>query len=111
MAPRKVLRPGPAPLIRPYAFLASGRGIETDSLRGPVTGSDPTGPGTLLWAETAAAGWRASVNGHELTHARAFNWTNAYVLPARGSVSLARPRGQSLCAHYAQRHFSRNHFA
>ena len=57
-------------------------------MRGSVTDSEPAGPGTLLWAETAAGGWRATVDGHELAHSRAFNWTNAYVLPERGSISV-----------------------
>ena len=95
--PRRAVVPAGTPVTPPYSTgtagalasaLGSDAGTVAVGVRGPVSGSKPTGPGTLLWAETAAAGWHATVGGHELAHARAFNWTNAYVLPARGSVSL-----------------------
>ena len=63
-------------------------------MRGSVTDSKPAGPGTLLWAETAAGGWRVTVDGHELAHSRAFNWTNVYVLPERVSISLRYHAGR-----------------
>ena len=55
---------------------------------GPVHQSRPAGPGTLLWAEAAAAGWHASAGGHDLVHARAFDWTNAFALPERAPVGI-----------------------
>ena len=95
--PRRALVPAGTPVNPPLASGARG-GLESAAqsdagavaigVRGPVNGSSPTGPGTLLWAETAAAGWRATVGGQELAHSRAFNWTNSYALPQRGSVSL-----------------------
>jgi hypothetical protein len=100
--PRRAVVPAGTPVTPPFSTgtagaLASARassaGAVARGVRGPVSGSDPTGPGTLLWAETAAAGWHATVAGHELTHARAFNWTNAYVMPTRGSVSLGYHAG------------------
>ena len=58
----------------------------------PVAGrlgnSAPTGPGTLLWAEAASAGWHASAGGRDLTRSTAFDWTNAFALPAHASTAL-----------------------
>jgi hypothetical protein len=95
--PRRAVVPAGTPVTPPFssgtrgaleAAASSDAAAVALGVRGPLSGSDPAGPGTLLWAETAASGWRASVAGHELAHARAFNWTNAYVLPRRASVSL-----------------------
>jgi GT2 family glycosyltransferase len=95
--PRRAVVPAGTPVTPPYSTgtagalasaAASDAGSVARGVRGPVSGSDPTGPGSVLWAETAGRGWHAQVDGHDLVHARAFNWTNAYVMPARGSVSL-----------------------
>jgi GT2 family glycosyltransferase len=95
--PRRAVVPAGTPVTAPLASgargaLAAAASSNTSDVargvRGSVTDSDPTGPGTLLWAETAAGGWHASAGGHDLVHARAFDWTNAYVLPQRASVAL-----------------------
>ncbi len=58
----------------------------------PVAGrlgrSAPTGPGTLLWAEAASAGWHARAGGRDLTRSTAFDWTNAFSLPSHASTAL-----------------------
>jgi hypothetical protein len=100
--PRRAVVPAGTPVMPPFSpgtagalasAASSDAGAVARGVRGAVGGSDPTGPGTLLWAETAAAGWHATVSGHDLVHARAFNWTNAYEMPARGSVSLSYHAG------------------
>jgi hypothetical protein len=55
---------------------------------GPVGHSKATGPGTLLWAEAADPGWHANASGKRLARSKAFDWTNAFDLPSRGSVGL-----------------------
>jgi hypothetical protein len=55
---------------------------------GPVTHSKATGPGTLLWAEAADAGWHANARGKRLVQSKAFDWTNAFDLSGRASVGL-----------------------
>jgi hypothetical protein len=59
------------------------------AVRGPVSGSEPTGPGTLLWDEAANSGWHASVDGHGATRRDAFGWTNAFALDRRGDVDIS----------------------
>jgi GT2 family glycosyltransferase len=55
---------------------------------GEVHESKATGPGTLLWAEAADAGWKASANGKQLARSKAFDWTNAFALTDRAPVGL-----------------------
>ncbi|MDQ1467674.1 MAG: hypothetical protein QOH10_2089, partial [Actinomycetota bacterium] len=55
---------------------------------GPIGHSLATGPGTLLWAEAADAGWHATANGKGLSRAAAFDWTNAFALTDRAPVGL-----------------------
>jgi hypothetical protein len=56
---------------------------------GPRDGSDPTGPGTLVWAEAANSGWKAKVDGRDAPHLDAFGWTNGYTLTGKDSVALS----------------------
>jgi hypothetical protein len=58
-------------------------------VRGPISNSDPTGPGTLLWAEGANSGWHASFDGHSAQRTDAFGWTNAFALDRRGHVDIS----------------------
>jgi hypothetical protein len=58
-------------------------------VRGSVSDSDPTGPGTLLWGEAASSGWHASVDGHGAPRDDAFGWTNAFALDRRGHVDIS----------------------
>jgi hypothetical protein len=55
---------------------------------GRVGKSAPAGPGTLLWAEASDPGWHARVGGRDATHTAAFDWTNAFALPARASTDV-----------------------
>ena len=57
-------------------------------IAGPLHRSVPIGPGTLLWAEAADNGWRASAPGLNLVRTNAFAWTNAFVLPAHAAVGI-----------------------
>jgi hypothetical protein len=94
--PRRAVVPADTPVTPvepgPAAGLAnaarSDAAIDAKGVNGSVHGSDPAGPGTLLWAESAAGGWHATAAGHDLAHSRAFNWTNAYALPVHASVAL-----------------------
>ena len=56
---------------------------------GPISDSDPTGPGTLLWAEAADSGWKATVDGETAPRSDAFGWTNAFELTDSGPVDLS----------------------
>ena len=49
---------------------------------GPVSDSDATGPGTLLWAEAANSGWKATLDGDTASRHDAFGWTR-FVRPHR----------------------------
>jgi GT2 family glycosyltransferase len=62
--------------------------IEAHGVVGPVRRSAPTGPGTLLWAEAANPGWHATADGADLTRRTAFDWTNAFAMPANASVAI-----------------------
>jgi hypothetical protein len=62
---------------------------DVDVVRGPRSGSEPTGPGTFLWSEAADSGWRAEVDGERASRTDAFGWTNAFALEERGSVELS----------------------
>ena len=56
---------------------------------GPVSDSDATGPGTLLWAEAANSGWKATLDGDTASRHDAFGWTNSFDLTGTGSVDLS----------------------
>jgi hypothetical protein len=58
------------------------------AVSGAVGHSRATGPGTLLWAEAANAGWHASASGKRLPRSTAFDWTNAFTLTDRAPVDL-----------------------
>lgn len=58
------------------------------AVRGPLGGSDPAGPGTLLFAESAHDGWRAELDGERVERAEGLPGTNAFTLPGEGSVAL-----------------------
>ncbi len=76
----------------------AGAGLETavqrdattqpQGVAGPVNNSAPVGPGTLLWAEASNRRWQARAGGRELAHTSAFDWTNAFALPATASVAI-----------------------
>jgi GT2 family glycosyltransferase len=55
---------------------------------GRVGASAAIGPGTLLWAEAANSGWRATASGRPLERSKAFDWTNAFALPDHASVAV-----------------------
>jgi hypothetical protein len=59
------------------------------AVKGPQSGSDPAGPGTLLWAESANSGWHATVNGTRAPRSDAFGWTNGFDVRNRGKVDLS----------------------
>lgn len=73
-----------------------------DPVTGPRGGSDPAGPGTLLWAEAADGGWRASSGGEALDRRDAFEWTNAFELTERAGVSLTFDAGARRALAYLQ---------
>ena len=58
------------------------------AVSGSLGGSDPAGPGTLLFAESEHDGWRAEVDGERVERVRAVPGTNAFALTERGSVAL-----------------------
>jgi GT2 family glycosyltransferase len=94
--PRRATVPAITPLSPatsgPAAGLAlaarSNASLVAHGVNGSVHGSDPVGPGTLLWAEAADPGWHATAGGKTLPRFSAFNWTNAFPLPAHESVGL-----------------------
>ena len=61
---------------------------DADPLRGPVTDSARTNPGTILWSEAFDGDWRAQAGGERLDHVEPFGLTNGFVLPERASVSI-----------------------
>ena len=65
----------------------------TVAVTGPRSDSAPAGPGTLLWAEAADGGWRASVDGQGAPRRDALGWTNAFELEANGPVDLSYAGG------------------
>jgi hypothetical protein len=77
---------------------ASGTGLEVAArsnagsvahgVGGSLGHSDEAPAGTLLWAEAANGSWHASANGKQLTRSTAFDWTNAFALPAAASVGI-----------------------
>jgi hypothetical protein len=94
--PRRASVPASTPLAPgasgPAAGLAlaarSNPAVVAHGVNGPLNNSDPTGPGSLLWAEAADPGWHATAGGSGLSRSLAFNWTNAFALPAHESVGL-----------------------
>lgn len=72
----------------PLAASAGAELSEAKALRGPVGGSAPAGPGLLLWAEGHDARWRAESDGRPLEHVQPFGWSNGFVVPERGAVSI-----------------------
>jgi GT2 family glycosyltransferase len=56
---------------------------------GPISHSDATGPGTLLWAEAANSGWKATLDGDAASRHDAFGWTNSFDLTGTGSIDLS----------------------
>ena len=42
----------------------------------------------MLWSEAADTGWHARAGGRDLTRSTAFDWTNAFSLPAHASTAL-----------------------
>ncbi|HEX6310957.1 MAG TPA: glycosyltransferase family 2 protein [Acidimicrobiia bacterium] len=59
-----------------------------EPLRGPVTGSAPAAPGTVLWSEAFDDDWQARSGGERLDHVEPFGLVNGYVLAERGSVAI-----------------------
>jgi hypothetical protein len=55
---------------------------------GPLGGSAPAGPGTLMYGESENAGWHARSGGAAAPRADGVGWTNSFELDARGSVAL-----------------------
>jgi hypothetical protein len=47
-----------------------------------------TGPGTLLWSESANPRWVATVNGRRVARRDAFGWTNAFALDSNAPVHV-----------------------
>jgi hypothetical protein len=58
------------------------------SVKGSLSDSSSTGPGTLLWSEAFDSDWEASASGQGLDHVEPFGFSNGYVLPERASVSI-----------------------
>ena len=80
-------------------LLLLDRGAVTPLPAGPVTASVDVPPGTgartLLLVEPADGGWRATLDGRELTGRRFDGWALAYDVPAEGG-RLELRRGQGL---------------
>jgi GT2 family glycosyltransferase len=74
----------------------------TVPVTGPQESSDPTGPGTLLWAEAADSGWQATTDGAEAPRRDAFGWTNAFTLTSDASVDLSFSGGAARYLVYLQ---------
>jgi GT2 family glycosyltransferase len=62
---------------------------DAQPVKGPLAKSEPAGPGTLLWAEAANSGWRATLDGKRAPRSDAYGWTNAFTLDRRGRVDLS----------------------
>jgi hypothetical protein len=62
---------------------------DAQPVTGPRSDSNPTGPGTLLSADAANSGWKATVNGETAPRSDAFGWTNSFELAANGAVDLS----------------------
>jgi hypothetical protein len=62
--------------------------VGAEPVRGSWRASEPVEPGTLLVAEQHDDGWRAEIDGERLARADGIPTTNAFVVPARGSVAL-----------------------
>jgi GT2 family glycosyltransferase len=79
------------PVDSPDPLAAAQRTSVPDAkaVKGPLSGSDPAGPGMLLWAESANSGWRASVGGKRAPRSDAFGWTNGFEVSSRGPVDLS----------------------
>lgn len=74
----------------------------SEPVTGPLDGSDPAGPGTLLWAEAADGGWHARADGARLARDDAFGWTNAFALPEPGRVAISFDAGPRRVVAYLQ---------
>jgi hypothetical protein len=70
------------------AAARSDAGSVARGIDGPMSDSDEVPAGTVLWAEAAGGGWRASASGSTLERSAAFDWTNAFELPERASVGI-----------------------
>lgn len=55
--------------------------------------SRPTGPGTVVWSQSADSNWRATADGATLSRVTAFGWSNAFVLPDRAPVTITYDGG------------------
>jgi GT2 family glycosyltransferase len=77
--------------------LAGAKGVG-----GPLDGSRPTGPGTMLWAEASHEDWSGSVDGNGVERDAAFNWTNSFQLDQRGSTKLQFDAGPKRYLVYLQ---------
>jgi GT2 family glycosyltransferase len=62
-------------------------------VRGAIGASAVTDPGTVLFAEQYASGWRAVDRGQVLDHRRAFGWSNAFVATEPGTVAIRYDAG------------------
>ncbi len=57
-------------------------------VRGPMRASRLPRSGTFLFGEAYDGRWRATVDGDDLEHRRAFGWSNAYVAPSPATADL-----------------------
>jgi hypothetical protein len=57
-------------------------------VRGPMHASQVPKAGMFLFGEAYDGRWRATVEGDQLTHRRAFGWSNAYATPSRATANL-----------------------
>jgi hypothetical protein len=58
------------------------------AVRGSPSGSDPTGPGLVLWSEAFDRDWSATARGSTLRHVKPFGWANGFTTSRRASVSI-----------------------
>jgi GT2 family glycosyltransferase len=57
-------------------------------VRGTMRSSQLPSAGTFLFGEAHDGRWKATVDGKDLPHRRAFGWSNAYTSPGRATADL-----------------------
>jgi hypothetical protein len=78
--PNRYATPGVPPVLEGAAAAESAR---------PVRDGEPTRRGTVTWSQAYSGAWKASANGDDLPHRRAFEWANGYAHPRAGEVSFS----------------------
>lgn len=62
-------------------------------LPGGGSPSAATGPGTVVWSQSADPNWRATADGRALGRVTTFGWGNGFVMPRTGRVAVSYDGG------------------